>query len=297
MRVKDISTIDYDEVIERYNYDDEYNNEIAIFRDASFSRNVLSDKPTRLDMMVFAFCTKGVAEFQINLKSYTIESGDMVILFPGQIVYNKDASVENCILISVSRKLMESLVPANKSLMNLVFYIFENPVIKIDKKGEAMINGYIDFMLERIKDFKSGNTAYGNEIITGLGIALFYEVIDIVRKKAEFNDKPLNRKHEILRRFLKLLAEYYNENRTVAFYADKMCMSPKHVSHVIKELTGKTVGTWIDDHVIMEAKVLLKSSNMSVQEIAHLLNFSTQSFFGKYFKKRTGMRPGEYRNS
>ncbi len=60
---------------------------------------------------------------------------------------------------------------------------------------------------------------------------------------------------------------------------------------VVKEVSGKTVGEWIDELVILEAKALLNSSSMNIQEIADRLNFANQSFFGKYFKHYTGMSP------
>lgn len=297
MAGNDISTIDYKQVIDQFKCDNEYNNEIAIYNEITFSQDILSEKPTRLDMLVFALCVKGTSEFQINLKSYTIESGDMVILFPGQIVYNKRSSIENCLLISVSRTLMDSLVPRNKSLMDVIFYILNNPVIKTDEHGEKTIKEYIDFIISRINSFKGRKQMFGNEVIKNIAMAMLYEVLDLVSKEVMVENKSLTRKDEIFRHFLKLLTEYYNKDRSVAFYADKICVNPKHLSNVIKELTGKTAGEWIDEHVIMEAKVLLKSSNMTVQEVSQILNFPNQSFFGKYFKKHTGMRPGEYRNS
>lgn len=297
MAGNDISTIDYKQVIDQFKCDNEYNNEIAIYNEITFSQDILSEKPTRLDMLVFALCVKGTSEFQINLKSYTIESGDMVILFPGQIVYNKRSSIENCLLISVSRTLMDSLVPRNKSLMDVIFYILNNPVIKTDEYGEKTIKEYIDFIISRINSFKGRKQMFGNEVIKNIAMAMLYEVLDMVSKEVMVENKSLTRKDEIFRHFLKLLTEYYNKDRSVAFYADKICVNPKHLSNVIKELTGKTAGEWIDEHVIMEAKVLLKSSNMTVQEVSQILNFPNQSFFGKYFKKHTGMRPGEYRNS
>ena len=83
----------------------------------------------------------------------------------------------------------------------------------------------------------------------------------------------------------------------MSFYADKMFLTAKHLSTVVKEISGKTVGEWIDELVILEAKALLNSSSMNIQEIADRLNFANQSFFGKYFKHYTGMSPKEYRKS
>ena len=80
------------------------------------------------------------------------------------------------------------------------------------------------------------------------------------------------------------------------FYAEKLFVTPKHLSAVLKEISGKTAGEWIDHRVILEAKLLLRTTGMNIQEISVALNFSNQSFFGKYFKHLTGLSPREYRN-
>ncbi len=69
------------------------------------------------------------------------------------------------------------------------------------------------------------------------------------------------------------------------------------MSTIIKQTSGKTAGDWIDDYILLEAKALLKSTNMTIQQISDELNFPSQSFFGKYFKRLTGVSPKEYRKS
>ena len=81
----------------------------------------------------------------------------------------------------------------------------------------------------------------------------------------------------------------------MGFYARQLNITPKYLSSVVKEVSGKTAARWIDESVILEAKTLLKYSGMSIQEIAYSLNFSTQSFFGKYFKQHTGTSPSRYK--
>lgn len=96
--------------------------------------------------------------------------------------------------------------------------------------------------------------------------------------------KSKSRKEYIFERFYESLVQSYQSERSVKFYADQLCLTPKHLSGVVKEVSGKTVGEWIDELVILEAKALLNSSSMNIQEIADRLNFANQSFFGKYFK-------------
>jgi AraC-like DNA-binding protein len=98
-------------------------------------------------------------------------------------------------------------------------------------------------------------------------------------------------------RFVNLVSEYFAQYRNVGFYADKLCMTPKYLSRVVREVTGRSAPEWIDSYVILEAKNLLKYSGLPIKEVVFKLNFPNQSVFYKFFKARTGMTPSEYRNS
>jgi len=92
-----------------------------------------------------------------------------------------------------------------------------------------------------------------------------------------------------------LVQTHYKQERGLEFYANQLHLTPKHLAKVIKETTNKAANDWIDEHVVLEAKALLKSTNMTAQQISDELNFSDQSFFGKYFKRHTGVSPREYK--
>ena len=89
---------------------------------------------------------------------------------------------------------------------------------------------------------------------------------------------------------------YARTERNIDFYADRLFLSPHYLSGLVRETSGKTVMDWINRSVILEAKVLLKHSNLLTYQIADELNFPNPSFFSKFFKRMTGMTPGEYRN-
>ena len=110
-------------------------------------------------------------------------------------------------------------------------------------------------------------------------------------------DNKLRRKEDVFYRFLLLVEANFQMERSVNFYADSLNITPKHLSAVAKETSGHTAGEWIDSYVVMEAKMLLNNSELSIQEISTRLNFANQSFFGKYFKHHTGMSPRAYRSS
>lgn len=97
--------------------------------------------------------------------------------------------------------------------------------------------------------------------------------------------------------FMDLIRTHYKEHRGAEFYADKLCLTPKYLTKVIKENSGKSANDWIDDYVVLEAKALLKSTNMTIQQISDELNFPSQSFFDKFFKRHVGVSPKEYKKN
>jgi len=109
------------------------------------------------------------------------------------------------------------------------------------------------------------------------------------------DNRKISHQETLLENFLNLVRTHHKEERELKFYAQKMSISPKYLSKIIKETSGRPANDWIDDHVALEAKALLKSTNINIQQISEELNFPSQSFFGKYFKRVTGMSPSEYK--
>lgn len=106
-----------------------------------------------------------------------------------------------------------------------------------------------------------------------------------------------NKGTEIYSAFIDTLSENYKTARDIGYYADKLCITAKYLSQVVKEVSGKTALEIIEDYVLTECKALLLSTTMTIQEISDELNFPSQSVFGEYFKRLTGMPPKAYRRS
>jgi AraC-like DNA-binding protein len=118
--------------------------------------------------------------------------------------------------------------------------------------------------------------------------------VDEARKNTE--TERTARLNQVFERFIALVNEYHCSERGMAFYADKLCLTPKYLSKLIKQASGKSAPEWIDNFVILEAKNLLKYTNLAIKEIVFQLHFPNQSVFYKFFKAHTGMTPSEYRN-
>lgn len=116
---------------------------------------------------------------------------------------------------------------------------------------------------------------------------------------AIYSTKPLKSSathdEEITDGFFRLLHTSFRTNRETAFYADRLCLSAKHLSRVIGQVTGHVPAYWITDFIVREAKMLLKSTTLTITQLSEQLNFANSSFFARYFKRHTGMSPLEFR--
>lgn len=107
--------------------------------------------------------------------------------------------------------------------------------------------------------------------------------------------RKLSGEESIMQRFMHEVRTHYKEERKVQFYAERLHLTAGYLSTLIKNISGKTASEWIDSYVLLEAKVMLKQTNMTVQQISDELNFPSQSFFGKYFKRLEGTSPKKFR--
>ena len=254
-------------------------NDFAIFdniRDIPFT-----PYPTRLNAACFAVCRKGWCKLNINLRDYEMREGMLCIILPEQIVQQGERSDDfSGSFIAVSRDFMDLVIPTMQQLFPMFFMIKERPCIAVTADELQAFEEYHSFLWSKVK---LKDNPYRKEITQGLLMALFYEIYDIYQGHAVKERTPKSRKEDLFERFIRYVYEFYKEERSVSYYADKMFLTPK------------TAGEWIDSLVILEAKAMLKSSEQSIQEIADELHFANQSFFGKYFKHHTGFSPKEYR--
>lgn len=255
----------------------------------------LYDTPTRLETTVLSVCLNGFTRVGVNMQEYYIGPGSLIIAMPDQFLQSIEIS-ENYqgIVIAISRKYTDEIFPKLKVILPFFFYTKEYPCLNLQGNELNYIMEYYNMFWERVN---TDNNASTKEIIQSLILAMFYEIYNIYRQRIPRKIEKKNRKDVIYDQFMRMLSENYKKERSVNFYAKNLYLTPKHLSSVVKEISGKTAGEWIDNFVIFEAKSLLRSSQLNIQEIADELNFANQSFFGKYFKHYTGVSPKEFRKS
>lgn len=255
----------------------------------------LYNYPSHIYTIIIAICLKGSLKISINLKEYTVEPNTLIVLLPDETVQLFEKSDDfSGMFIGLSRHFMDESIPATSKLLKAFFYVRNHPCTPISIDEIECISDYHSMIRKKLR---ISDLYYKKEIVRSLALSLFYELCAIFDKHKieEIEESP--RKEEIFRLFMNELRLNYKKERTIGFYADRLCMSAKYLSIIVKKASGKTAAEWIEEYVILESKMLLKSTSMTIQEISDSLNFANQSFFGKYFKHYTGLSPRAYRTS
>lgn len=119
-------------------------------------------------------------------------------------------------------------------------------------------------------------------------------VINIFNIDSDIKGDAVSRQENLFRQFIDLLNQYASQEREVQFYAEQLGITPKYLSTITNVYSGKNASTWIAEYVVTLAKQLMKEKRCKIQEVSTMLNFPSQSFFGRFFKRTTGISPKRY---
>lgn len=252
----------------------------------------LSDIPVTVNAGGICICTQGDCDLIINERSYCLRKGDICVAFPGTVLQGVRRTPDfEGFTIAVETEFIKNINVPSASV--LYVYIKENPCITPTPQQ-------LSFLL-RMGETASENVLptdhiYRNEIVRHFLLVFAYAIAAIYQQGRPLDRLPRTRQESIFRRFEYLLAQHYTDARSVAWYADKLCITPKYLSLIVKRCSGYNAADWIARTVIINAKALLRNSDLSVQQVSDKLNFPSPSFFGHYFKRETGITPKQYRN-
>jgi len=258
--------------------------------------------PVRFDGFIIFYLKKGHFTVDVNLNSYEVREKSLLIQVPGNIVKVSDYKADRIgdmelIFVLISKEFMSGIRFDFLKVFQDSMRLLDNPCITLDEFQMSLANDYFNLAKKVVKAPFTNK----KEIISSLLTSLTYlstdvwaHQVDEARKKA--NTQHSARLNQIFEEFIALVNEHHCSERAMAFYADKLCLTPKYLSKLIKQASGKSAPEWIDEFVILEAKNLLKYTNLAIKEIVFQLHFPNQSVFYKFFKAHTGMTPSEYRN-
>lgn len=266
----------------------EIGEDLSLFKFKHFLTKLGLNEPRKSQRATIVVCTSGSCRVKINLEVFEIKAPKLVTVMPGQIfeVLSDVDSLEGYV-ISLSKKFVDKVnLPG---WQHQYMKMYNNPITDIDK---GKLNSLLLFYVILHRAANDDKNPFRLQIIENLISVFYYGGMSSFDNSIESNLKYNN---HIVANFLELVQHHYREQRLIQFYAGKLCITPKYLSKLVKEHTGRAAADWIEQHVILEARAMLQSSDMSIQQIATSLNFPNQSFFGKYFKRATGISPKQYR--
>lgn len=238
-------------------------------------------------------CLGGEGDVIINENKYHLSRNTMCVAFPGTIIqaFDTQDGFESYTLAIDIDFLRELNIPSANSIH---ISMRENPcVVLTDEELQSIME--ICKMMHR-KDSRTQHP-YHQQINVLTLTLLCYELAGVYLRDIPVKRQPCTRQDMIFRRFMTLLATDITTSREVKYYADKLCISPKYLTIVTRQMSSRSASDWITRSAILNAKAKLATTNCSVQQIADELNFPNPSFFGQYFLRHTGMTPKEYRRS
>lgn len=248
--------------------------------------------PERLPLFFYGICISGEADFEIDMKPCKFSKGDIVRIRMGQTLLVKSVS-ENfrSVLFFFDRRVISGFVSGLKVPLGNT-----NPIFKTSDDLFSTMLKYLGFVKIRLELCKTEKSAYLKAASELLIKAMLCEVLNEVSKSCVVQEKG-SRTQEIFIKFSMMVKEHFKETRNVKFYADQLCITPKYLCKVVSECVGSSPSQFIDSLVMNEAKEMLRTTSLSIQQIAETLNFPNQSFFGRFFKTHAGISPGAFRNS
>ncbi len=268
--------------------------DFCVFNNVNAQMAKAVTSPVKFSAYTSIYLREGSCSANINLLTHTITAPAIVNIRSSQIMQPFEVS-ENfrASFVILSKRLTEA-ISAHLHDYSILAITNRHPVVPLTTEmSQAM-----DSLYEDLVAISSDNTiSHRFEAILHTLSAFLFRNMEKCYSGVKNIEGKSNISNRMAERFLFLVQQNFRKERFLEFYADQLEISTKHLTRIVKEHTGYSPTEWITRHVILEAKVMLTASTLNIQQIAQELNFPSQSFFGKYFKKATGVSPKDFRNS
>lgn len=269
-----------------------------LYSEAFFPFDFLSS-PCRVDGLAILILLDGTVNVRINLQEITVNPGDVVVNLPDNIVQiDRRGESAHGLGLLIGYDFLHRISEALWSKIPMYAYLKSHPVFRPLPEDLEI---YKHYMHDIISVSKSYEGKHKQEVIKGLLLTFMYTMFDSAGR-VNFIPSSLNsiegnsQQLRLFEKFMNLLEKHHSRERTVQFYAEKLMFTPKYLSRLIREVSGRGATEWIVDYVMLEAKQMLLNSSFNIKEIAYHLNFATPSLFSRYFRKHAKCTPQEYRN-
>lgn len=255
--------------------------------------------PVTVDGSLMLFLCEGEVNVSINSETYVMKAPAVVSAHhTSRFEVSSDCwDGVKAWVIEVTLKLIQDVNLSFSSVINEAFFTRTTPVVELTEEESKIMLQYNTLMASVINN--AINTQLCRHILSNLMGAMFYQVVMASFRQLSITatGRTSAARNNYVHEFMKLLHMNFTKERSVNFYAEHLFISPKYLSLLVKEATGRSAARWIDFFVINEAKNLLRYSGKNIQQVAYALNFPNQSSFGKYFKHITGQSPTQFQKN
>ncbi len=258
--------------------------------------NKYSGLPHRIKAGLFLLCVEGSVTVSINLSRYRVNKYDFVTLVPNNFIQFHEISDDaRFYLAGFSSEFMTN-INFIKSTMGFLPVITEHPIMPLEEQvAQLYIDGYR--LLLRAQSLTPNHSLVNKDLIIAYLTIFMQGTAELYKNHSNWTNGVRTRTNEIYRKFIQLVVEHYTTEHSVSFYAAQLNLSLPHFCTTIKKAIGLTPLEIISSIITMDAKAQLRSTDLTVKEIAFSLGFNNLSFFNKYFRQHTGMTPQEYRRT
>ncbi|WP_321480557.1 helix-turn-helix domain-containing protein [uncultured Bacteroides sp.] len=245
--------------------------------------------PVIVNSVICAICIRGKANIRINFQAYTLIPGSFVLLAPDTMFICEEGDYSEDFLANYMTFSFDYVKEI--SIGHIIYDIRNIPFFQLESNEYEDIMNVYRYLKLRYEDV---NHPYRKEVIKFSLLSAIYDFSAIYDKYTLILNEREEDSH--VTKFIDLLFRNYKYHRRCEFYAKELYVTPKYLSKIMKDETGSTVQDWIFKLILFESKSLLKSTKMTVAQIAEYFNYPDSTSFGKFFKKHENMTPLEYRN-
>ena len=252
-------------------------------------------KQFKVNFIAYVMVTEGRLTVDMNNITYHLEKNCSLFVDRKMVIENvKHTENFSCVICAMSTDMGFAFF--NKSLLQSIMHIMANPVIKTEQAEVDLMMKYYDLLVFKMDHQEM---SLGRETVRDIIRCFAYDLLSNINRhlNQDNDDDMLRQSDRIYRRFMFLLADNTNVNRSVKSYADELCVSPKYLTSVCRKHSDCTASELIATAVISRIKQLLLYSDLSIKEVASEMGFDNLSFFGKYVKKHLGLSPNHYRKA
>lgn len=248
--------------------------------------------------MVVIICQSGSAKYKFHYNEISLKRGSMILIPPKVHFITSQSDDEykfDAMAIGESMFWLVDEVTVRPQFEHILGGV---PTVKLSEAQLQMghyVFNYIHELRQRYSEEDENGKKYIQKITEGYLKVMLLEACHMVSKA----DKSLNSHSKqalMTQKFFKDLSINFKNRENLSFYAKEAGVTPKRLSRIVKEQTGKTPIEWMDKFSILEAQKMLNTMDMTIQEISFDLNFATPSHFTKFFKHHCGMTPSEFRH-